>query len=304
MPYLDSIRVFVLTVELGSITAAGQAHRLTPAVASNRIKELENRLGVRLFNRTTRKLAPTQIGTLFYEYATKVVDALDDAEAVVAGISQKPRGAVMVTAPLGLGRKIIAPLVPGFHDQHPEIEVRLRLSDRKVDIFAEGVDVAFVLGNLEDSNMKIRKIRDCDRVLCAAPEYLKTHGEPKVPLDLITYKHKCLLLRFPGSKEYYWVLETKDGPQKLNVAGPYDADEGEVLTEWALDGRGIVNKPYLLVAEHIKSGALVPILTDTPPPASRFACLFPHRRLQDPKVRIFIDYMVEHCRIRVEEILG
>jgi len=303
MPYLDSIRVFVLTVELGSITAAGQAHRLTPAVASNRIKELENRLGVRLFNRTTRKLAPTQIGTLFYEYATNVVGALDEAEAVVAGFSKKPKGAIKVTAPLGLGRKVIAPLVPDFNDLHPEIEVRLRLSDRKVDIFGEGVDVAFVLGNLQDSNMKIRKIRDCARVLCAAPSYLETHGEPQVPQDLVSGKHKCLLLRFPGSQEYNWVVETEDGPLKLNVAGPYDADEGEVLTEWALDGRGIVNKPYLLVAEHIKSGALVPILTSTPPPSSRFACLFPHRRLQDPKVRIFIDYMIDRCRERVEDIL-
>lgn len=304
MPYLDSIRVFARTVELGSITAAGRDQRITPAVASNRIKELENRLGIRLFNRTTRKLAPTEIGHLFYEHAIKIIAALDQAEAVVAGFSQKPRGAIKVTAPLGLGRRIIAPLVPEFNDLYPEIEIRLRLSDRKVDVFGEGVDVAFVLGDLQDSDMKIRKIMDCQRLLCAAPKYLEKHGNPTRPQELLGNEHSCLLLRFPGSQEWYWSLKTRDGIQKFNVSGPFDADEGDVLTQWALAGRGIVNKPYFEVAEHIRSGALVPILRSSPPPDAQFACLYPHRRLQDPKIRLFVDFMIEKCRNKVKQILA
>lgn len=304
MPYLDSIRVFVRTVELGSITAGGRDQRLTPAVASNRIKELENKLGIRLFNRTTRKIAPTEVGRLFYEHARRVIDALNEAEAVVANYSQHPRGSIRVMAPLGLARRVIAPLVPEFNDLYPDLAIRLRLSDRKVDIFDEGVDVAFVLGSLDDSSMKVRKILDCDRVLCAAPSYLEEYGTPDHPSELVGGRHRCLLLRFPGTSEYYWSLQTEDGLQRFNVGGPYDADEGDVLTEWAVEGRGIVNKPYFEVADHIKSGALVPILQSTPPPSARLACLYPHRRLQDPKIRLFIDFMIDQCRDRIQKMIA
>ncbi len=302
MPYLGSIRVFVRVVELGSITAAGRDQRLTPAVASNRIKELENRLGVRLFNRTTRKLQPTEIGTFFYEHALKILEAVEEAEAGVAGFAEKPRGALRVTAPLGVGRRIIAPLVPVFNEAYPEIEVRLRLSDHRINILEEGIDVAFALGYLQDSNMKLRTILECRRVLCAAPSYLEARGVPETPQDLLNGEHNCLLLRYPGSQEYYWTLETGEGSQKFNVAGKYDADDGDVLTEWALAGYGIANKPYFEIAEHIAAGRLVPLLEATPPPNAPFACLYPHRRLLDPKVRLFIDFMTKHCRERLSAL--
>jgi DNA-binding transcriptional LysR family regulator len=296
MPYLDSLKVFVRVVELGSITAGGRDLRLTPAVASNRIKELERRLGVRLFNRSTRKLTPTEAGRVFYDHARSVVEALADAEAAVAGFSGRPRGAIRVTAPLGVGRRIVAPLVPDFVDAYPEVEVRLRLSDRRVDILQDGLDVAFFVGEPQDSTLTLRKIADCARVLCAAPAYLARVGTPAAPGDLLDKRHNCLLLRYPRSLEYYWTLATPDGPLKLDVAGRYDADDGDVLTDWALAGRGIVNKPRFDVAGHLANGALVEVLPDTPPVASAFGCLYPHRRLQDPKVRLFTDFMAGRCR--------
>jgi DNA-binding transcriptional LysR family regulator len=303
MPYLDSIRVFVRTVELGSITAGGRDLRLTPAVASNRIRELENRLGIRLFNRTTRKIAPTEVGRLFYDHAKEIIDALDKAEAAVAEYSQHPRGSIKVLSPLGLARRVVAPLVPEFNDLYPDLAIQLRLSDRKVDIFDERVDVAIVLGTPEDSSLKARKIMDCPRVLCAAPIYLDHFGTPEKPEDLVEDGHHCLLLRFPGTQEYFWTLQTKNGPTRFNVRGPYDADEGDVLTEWALAGRGIVNKPYFEVASHIRSGALVTVLEDTPPPPVALACLYPHRRLLDPKIRLFVDFMIRKCKARVEGMM-
>jgi DNA-binding transcriptional LysR family regulator len=303
MPYLESIRVFTRTVELGSITAGGRDNRLTPAVASNRIKELEERLGVRLFNRTTRKLTPTEIGRAYYDAAKRVLEAIEEAEAAVASFSMRPRGAIKVTAPLGLGRRVIAPLIPGFHEAYPEIEVRLRLSDRKVDLLAESVDVAFALGSLEDSSLKMRSIMDCERVVCAAPAYIEKHGLPETPDDLMN-GHNCLLLRFPGSKEYFWTLSSHEGPVKLNVRGAYDADDADVLTVWALQGAGIVNRPRYEVAEHLASGALRVILPHAPPLPIRFACLYPHRRLQDPKVQVFIPWMVERCRQRMRALSG
>ncbi|GAB2206588.1 LysR family transcriptional regulator [Roseibium sp. ROS1] len=297
MSYLESLRVFTRVVELGSITSGGRDLRLTPAVASKRIKELEKHLGVRLFNRTTRSLTPTEVGKVFYDYAVKALESIEDAEAAVASFSDTPRGVIRVTAPLGAGRRIIAPLVPRFVEKFPATEVHMRLSDRKVDILSDGLDVAFFIGTPQDSNLKLRKISDCPRVLCAAPDYLKKHGTPQTPDDLLSDEHNCLLLRYPRSPEYYWVLQTPAGPRKLQVSGKMDADHGDVLTDWALSGYGIVNKPRFDVAQHLESGRLVEILKDTPPPPTIFGCLYPHRRLQDPKIRHFVDFVISNADV-------
>ncbi|MBV2142466.1 LysR family transcriptional regulator [Falsochrobactrum sp. TDYN1] len=304
MSYLDNLRVFVRVVELGNLSAAGRDQRVSPAVASNRIKELEKHLGARLFNRTTRKLTPTEHGRLFYDGALKILEAVEEAEAAVADLAQNPRGSIRITAPLGIGRRLIASGIPEFHDKYPDIEVRLRLSDHEIDIMSEGVDVAFKLGVLENSNLRMRGILDCERVICAAPEYLAKHGVPQAPEELLGEKHHCLLLRFPGSKEYYWTLQTPEGRRKFEVTGPYDSDDGDVLTEWALGGRGIINKPLFEVKEYMREGRLVPILENTPPASIQLAAIYPHKRFQDPKVRLIIDFMAERCQRLIREILA
>lgn len=295
MSYIESLRLFTRVVDLGSITSGGRDLRLTPAVASKRIKELEAHLGVRLFNRTTRSLSPTEVGKVFYGEAMKVLETLDAAETRVANFSDTPRGTIRITAPLGAGRRIIAPLVPEFVAAYPETEVQMRLSDRKVDLMADRLDVAFFIGSPGDSTMKLRKIMACDRVLCASPAYLARHGTPATPDDLLRNGTNCLLLRYPRSPEYFWMLQTASGPRKLEVAGRYDADDGDVLTDWALAGHGIANKPRFDVADHLETGALVEVLPETPPVASTFGCLYPHRKLQDPKVRLFVDFVIDHC---------
>ncbi|TIR41874.1 MAG: LysR family transcriptional regulator, partial [Mesorhizobium sp.] len=234
MAYLDNIAVFVRVVELGNLSAAGRDMRISPAVASNRIKELEKHLGVRLFNRTTRQLMPTEHGTVFYSGAKQVLEAITEAEAAVSALSGQPRGTIKVTAPLGLGRRLVASGIPDFHDKYPDIEVRLRLSDHNVDIMKEGIDVAFRLGIIEDSSLRMRGIMECERVLVAAPKYLEARGEPTEPQELIGKKHDCLMLRYAGAREYVWTLQTADGPRKFEVHGPYDTDDGDVLTGWAL----------------------------------------------------------------------
>ncbi|WP_428644782.1 LysR substrate-binding domain-containing protein [Roseibium sp.] len=297
MSYLESLRVFTRVVELGSITSGGRDLRLTPAVASKRIKELEKHLGVRLFNRTTRSLTPTEVGKVFYDYAVKALASIEEAETAVASYSDTPHGVIRVTAPLGAGRRIIAPLVPKFVEHYPATEVHLRLSDRKVDLMSDGLDLAFFIGTPPDSNLKLRKIADCPRVLCAAPDYLKKHGTPETPDDLLSEDHNCLLLRFPRSPEYFWVLQTPDGPRKLQVSGKFDTDHGDVLTDWALAGHGIVNKPRFDVAGYLQQGRLVEVLPETPPPPTIFGCLYPHRQLQDPKIRHFVDFVIKHADV-------
>jgi len=304
MAYLDNIAVFVRVVELGNLSAAGRDMRISPAVASNRIKELEKHLGVRLFNRTTRQLMPTEHGTVFYAGAKQVLEAITEAEAAVSALSGQPRGTIRVTAPLGMGRRLIASGIPDFHDKYPDIEVRLRLSDHNVDIMKEGIDVAFRLGVLEDSSLRMRGIMECERVLVAAPSYLERRGEPQTPQELIEKKHDCLMLRYPGSREFFWMLNTPAGPAKFEVHGPFDSDDGDVLTGWALSGRGIINKPRFEVEPFIRDWRLKVILPETPPAPIQLAAVYPHKNLQDPKVRLLLDFMAERCQRLIRDILA
>jgi DNA-binding transcriptional LysR family regulator len=301
--YIENIKVFVRVHELGSLSAAGRDQRVSPAVASNRVRELEKYLGVRLFNRTTRKLTPTENGRVFYEGAVKILEAVSEAEAAVAEISGKPKGVIHVTAPLGIGKRLIAPLIPEFQKAYPEVQVRLRLSDRNVDITTEAVDVAFRLGAIEDSNLRMRGLMDSKRVICAAPDYLEQHGIPSTPDDLMTGDHNCLLLRYPGSKEYFWTLQVASGPMRYDVKGWFDSDDGDVLIEWALQGHGIVNCPEFEIVEHLHAGRLVPLLEHTPPVPAQLACLYPHKRFQDPKVRLFIEFAAQRCQNQIRQLL-
>ena len=291
MSYVNNLRMFVRVYELGSMSAAARDQRASPAVASSRISELEKHLGVRLFSRTTRSLQPTENGRIFYEGARRVLESIDEAEAAVMDVTQNPRGTIFVSAPLGIGRRFVAPHVPAFKDLYPQIDVRLRLSDRGVDVTAEGLDVAFHLGLLEDSTLKVRLIADCPRLLCAAPAYIARRGMPLDGAALLADRHDCLNLRCPGAKEFQWTLITAEGPKKYDIAGPFESDDGDVLTGWALDGRGIVMKPVFEVADHLRSGALVPVALASPPLATQLSSLAQHRRLKDPKVRLFTDYM-------------
>ncbi|MDM7933156.1 LysR family transcriptional regulator [Tabrizicola sp.] len=296
MSYVNNIRMFVRVYELGSMSAAARDQRTSPAVSSARISELEKHLGVRLFSRTTRSLQPTENGRIFYDGARRVLEAIDEAEAAVMDVTQNPRGTIFVAAPLGIGRRFIGPRVPAFKDLYPQIDVRLRLSDRGIDVVAEGIDVAFHLGLLEDSTLKVRTIADCPRLLCAAPAYVERRGMPADGAALLADKHDCLNLRFPGAKEFQWTLATPEGPRRFEIAGPFESDDGDVLTGWALDGRGIVLKPLFEVADHLRSGALVPVATATPPLPIQLSTLSQHRRLKDPKVQLFTDFMTQQIR--------
>jgi DNA-binding transcriptional LysR family regulator len=304
MSYIRNIKVFVRAYELGSMSAAGRDQRVSAAVVSSRIIELEKHLGVRLFHRTTRKLTPTEHGAVFYSGAVKILDVIQETEAAVAEITGNPRGTIYVAAPLGIGRRLIAPLIPEFKQAYPDIVVRLRLSDRKVDMTGEGLDVAFFLGTLEDSDLRLRTVMTCERVFCAAPAYLDARGTPETADDLVGPRHSCLLLRYPGSNEFFWTVKTPEGPKKLIVSGPFESDDGDVLTDWALTGHGIVNKPQFEMKHHLDSGRLKVVCPKTPPIPSELVCLYPHKRYQDPKSRLFIDFMAQRCRAQVAALLG
>lgn len=301
MSYLDNIRTFVRVYELGSMSAAGRDLRISPAVTSSRISQLEEHLGVRLFQRTTRSLTPTEQGKSFYRGASDILEAVESAEATIVNITENLKGALYVAAPLGIGRRLIAPQVPDFLEQYPEVNMRLRLTDRKVDLTTEGLDLAFFLGQPEDSNLRIRKIADVERILCAAPSYIARRGNPADGEALVADQHECLSLRFPGATEFQWRLVTADGPKRFRINGRYESDDGDVLTDWALAGHGIAMKPVFEIAHHLSSGALVPVATKTPPEPIQMACLFTHRRRQDPKTRLFMEFMIDRISATIRQ---
>ncbi len=296
MAYLKNIRMFVRVYELGSMSAAARDQRCSPAVASSRIADLERHLGVRLFNRSTRSLQPTEIGRVFYSGACEILEAVARAEESVSQDSDNPRGTLFIAAGLGIGRRLIAPALPEFNALYPNIDIRLRLSDRGVDMLAEGLDLLFLLGDPPDSSMKIRGIADIDRLLCAAPAYIARRGAPADGAALIAEKHACLALRYPGATEFQWALQTGGGVQRFAISGPFESDDGDVLTEWALDGHGIILKPRFEVQPYLDSGALVPVATATPPLPTRLSCLTPHRRMRESKIGIFADFMIPRIR--------
>ncbi|MDA7428347.1 LysR family transcriptional regulator [Primorskyibacter aestuariivivens] len=300
MSYIDNIRTFVRVYELGSMSAAGRDLRVSPAVTSSRISQLEEHLGVRLFQRTTRSLTPTEQGQSFYRGAIEILEAIETAEAQIVNITENLRGSLYVAAPLGVGRRLIAPQVPDFLADYPEVNVRLRLTDRKVDLTTEGLDLAFFLGQPEDSNLRIRKIADVERVLCASPDYVAKRGMPASGDDLVADNHECLSLRFPGATEFQWRLTTASGPKRFRVSGRYESDDGDVLTDWALAGHGVAMKPIFEIADHLHDGRLVPVATQTPPEPIQMACLFTHRRRQDPKTRLFMEFMVDRIAATIK----
>jgi DNA-binding transcriptional LysR family regulator len=295
---LENVRIFMRAVETGSFSAAGRKLRLSPSVVSYRIQLLEDHLNARLLTRTTRSMNLTEAGRVFFDRCLEVVEAVERAEASVATeAGASPRGNLHVTAPLGLGRRVIAPMLTRYRELQPHTEVRLRLSDHLLDLVQEGVDVAIRIARMDDSSFTLRKIADVRRVLCAAPAYLERRGVPQSPPDLAA--HDCLLLRFPGSQQFRWTLEAAGEAVTVPVAGPLDVDDGDVLTQWALDGLGIVLKPLFEIAPLIAEGQLVEVLPEAPPLPVTLGVLYPTRRMLPPRTKSFIELAVEEMRKHV-----
>jgi DNA-binding transcriptional LysR family regulator len=300
---LENVRIFLKTVETNSFSAAGRMLRLSPSVVSYRIQTLENALGARLLTRTTRTMRLTEAGELFHQHCREIVEAVERAEASVADSSGvSARGVLRVTAPLGLGRRVVAPMMARYRVAQPHTDVRLRLSDHLLDLVREGVDLAIRLARMEDSSFTLRKVAEVRRVLCAAPAYLARRGAPEAPRDLA--RHDCLLLRFPGSPQFRWSFDFRGEATAMLVEGPLDADDGDVLTQWALDGLGLVMKPLFEVAPYLADGRLVEVMPAARPQSMTLGVLYPTRRMLPPRAKSFIDLAVEELRRHVGEQLA
>jgi DNA-binding transcriptional LysR family regulator len=290
----ESIRIFMRSAETGSFSAAGRSLRLSPSVISYRIQTLEEHLGCLLLTRTTRRMSLTEAGRIFYDHCVDVAAAVENAEKSVEAAGATPRGALKVTAPLSLGRRVVAPLIAQFRQSHDKTDIHLRLSDHLLDLVQEAVDVSIRMSQMRDSSFTLRKIADVQRVLCASPDYLERNPAPETPAELL--EHNCLLLRFPGSEQFRWTLMDREELVTLPVTGYMDVDDSDVLTEWALQGEGIVLKPLFEVAPLLAEGRLVQVLPHAPPPALTLGILYPSRRMLPNRTRAFIELASEAIR--------
>lgn len=287
MDRFGDLDVFARVVTAKSMSAAGRELNLSPAVISKRIRRLEDRLGVRLLQRTTRQLSLTEAGQGFYERVVAILGSVEEAESWVASGSGQPRGTLRVSAPTSFGRLHIAPHLKPFLDANPMVSVELILTDTFVDIVAEGFDLAVRIADLRDSSLVAKRLAPNHRILCATPDYLARHGVPESLTDL--ERHTLI-----AHNTDQWRLDGPDGPVSVRIAGPLRTNSSEVVREALLAGVGIALRSTWDIGAELQSGALTHVL-----PAysvgRRVAvyAVYPSRRHMEQKVRVFVDYLAE-----------
>ncbi|EGJ08813.1 MULTISPECIES: LysR family transcriptional regulator [Rubrivivax] len=289
MPRLKQIESFVAVATKGSLTAAAQAEGVAPAVVGRRIDALEERLGVKLMLRTTRRITLTHEGSAFLEDCQKVLADLGNAEASVSAGGVKASGHLRITAPAGFGRRHVAPLVPSFMAEHPDVSLSLNLSDRVVDIVNEGFDCAIRVGDLADSSLVSVRLADNRRLCVASPRYLQRAGVPRTPADLA--RHECLTLSSDASQTRGWAFLVDGQVQHLRPTGRLDCSDGQVLHAWCRAGLGIAWRSTWEVQQDIASGQLVAVLEEFSAPPNGIYAVFPQRRLLPLRVRLWIDFV-------------
>jgi DNA-binding transcriptional LysR family regulator len=289
MARLKQIESFVSVSTRGSLTAAAHAEGVAPAVIGRRIDALEERLGVKLLVRTTRKLTLTHEGSAFLEDCQRFLADLTNAEASVSAGGVKASGHLRITAPAGFGRRHVAPLVPDFLAQHPDVSLSLNLSDRVVDIVNESVDCAIRVGDLPDSSLVSVRLADNRRLCVATPGYLQKHGVPQTPADLA--RHQCLTLSSDASQTRGWAFSTDGMVTHLRPSGRLDCSDGQVLHQWCLQGLGIAWRSTWEVEQHVVQGRLQVVLEDFQAPPNGIYAVFPQRKHLPLRVRLWIDFI-------------
>ncbi len=291
MDWQSEMGVFVRVVEDESFSSAARSMKLTPSAVSKLIGRLEDRLGARLLNRTTRRLSLTEEGRAFYQRCVPILSAIEEAERAVTELHTEPRGLLKINASTAFGQYHIEPLIPEFLAQYPDLRIQLILSDSLVNLVEEEVDVAIRIADMPDSSLIARKLGPARRMVTASPAYLEKHGVPKTPDDL--KDHNCLTLSFETTLNQ-WEFRGADGPNRMRVSGNFETNNATALHDAALAGLGLMRTANFIANPDIRKGTLVPVLEDfeTKGNANIYA-VYPHNRHLSPKVRAFIDLLTE-----------
>lgn len=281
--------MFVAVVDADGFSAAAARLGVTKSAVSRRLAELEDRLGTRLLNRTTRRLSLTEAGAAFHGRAVRILADLDEAERSAADSNEAARGLLRVAAPMSFGMRHVGPAVADFLVDHPEVEIDLDLNDRYVDLVDEGFDVAVRIGRLRDSSLIARKLAEARRVVCASPAYLARHGRPGRPEHL--REHRGLAYANISAADYWQFLAPSGDKLTVRVPSRLRANNGDVLLDACEAGLGVLILPSFFVAGAIEAGRLEPLFSDGVVPGVGIYAVYPHARHLSPKVRLFVDFL-------------
>lgn len=290
----SDLAFFSSLVKLGSLSAVAREFDVTPSAASKWLAQLEQRLGVRLVNRTTRRLSLTSEGEAYLLGSRKILAEIDDLEQEVSSTRNAPKGLLKVNATLGFGRSYIAPIISKFERTYPDLEVQLLLTDRPMNLAEEAIDVGIRFGEPPDARVIARKIATNKRRIFASPAYLKAHGKPTAPNDLAT--HNCLILRQDDSAYGLWRFAKGKATQTVKVRGTMSSNDGEVVLNWCLDGHGILMRSEWDAAKFLRSGRLEVVLDDYELPSADIYAVYSQKQNLAAKIRAFIEFLTNQLQ--------
>ncbi|MBY6066638.1 LysR family transcriptional regulator [Leisingera aquaemixtae] len=291
MEGMGDIPVVVAVAETQGFAAAARRLGVSKSAVSKRITQIEKRLGAQLFHRSTRNVSLTEAGEHFYAHAVRAQEAAQEAEDSVLALQEAPKGRLSVNVPMAFGRLHVAPLISGFLECYPGVSVDMVMDDRVADLFADGFDLALRGGTLADSALVARKIAPLHNVLVAAPAYLERHGAPETVSGLS--RHNCL--QYSYSRDFQeWVFDCGGEVETFRPGGSYSVNNGEALREAVLGGTGIGRLPTFTTGPDLAAGRLVRVLPHCHLPSQTLYAIYPERRYLPAKVRVFIDFILEH----------
>lgn len=293
MDRFTSMAMFARVVERGSFAAAAEGSGMTPTMVGNHVRELERRLKGRLINRTTRRQSLTELGRRYHARCVEILSLVDSAELDAREMQASPRGRLRVSCPVTYGARALVPVLAGYLDRYPEVQVELSLNDQLVDLAEEGFDAAIRIGELTDSGLIARPLRPSARIACASPAYIARYGAPRVPTDLT--RHNCLAFLFASGPEREWLFPRADGKgtERITVRGRLDVNGGLALREAALAGLGVILQPEMMVKDDLEAGRLVRFFPELPAPTWPVQIVYLPDARMPPKLESFIDFLQE-----------
>lgn len=300
MDSFSDLNLFALIARHRNLAAAARELGVTPPSISKRLAQLEKRLGVRLVNRTTRRVSLTPEGEIYLSSGSRILDDLVELEQRVTSSRAEPTGLLRVNASFGFGRAHIAPAVSRFSERFPAMKIQLQLTDRPVSLQEEGFDLGIRFGDVPDARINARALLKNRRMVCASPDYLKRHGLPATPHDLT--QHACLVLRENESAYGTWYFSRGKKSETVKVDGPLSCNDGSAVLHWTLDGRGIAMRSEWEIAPHVQRGELVPVLSDWALPNADIHAVYLERHRLSAKLRTFVDFLGDDLREHVPTV--
>ena len=289
MQDLNEMAIFAVVVGSGSFTKAAEKLKLPKSTVSRKVSQLEKRVGVRLINRTTRNLKPTETGKLYHEHCMRMLEQAEEADRVVNNMQAEPSGTLRISTPLSFGTPFFISTIKSFMEQYPKVNVEIFSDDKMVDLLEQEIDVAFRIGPLTDSSLVARNLGTARLSLCASPEYIAKHGYPKSIQSL--EDHNCV--SHPASA---WTFQTANGVFEFEPKSRMYANDMEMLHRMVLEGFGIGAIPQIFISEDVKAGRLLTLLDETPFQERTFYLVYPSRREPPSKVMAFTDFIFSSCK--------